>query len=106
MHHDCLAIPLWLELTALQSEHHPEQASSLELDEQLARQLQLEDQEQAQQQQQRQRARGQTWQPRQRGDSDQNQPAAEGGNQDNFQEIKETFNQIAESKSPFLNDHR
>lgn len=84
-----------------QPENPVENPSQLDLDEQLARQLQLED-EQA-----HQRARGQSWQPRRRG-SDPNQaqaaPAqAQGQNQGqgaaspDFQEIKETLNQMAES---------
>ncbi|KIP06530.1 hypothetical protein PHLGIDRAFT_128242 [Phlebiopsis gigantea 11061_1 CR5-6] len=78
----------------VQAEHGAD--PSLELDEALARQLQLED-EQA-----HQRARGQTWQPRQpRRDSNpaepgQGQPGAQQG--ENFQqEIKETITQLAES---------
>lgn len=76
--------------------------TSLDLDEALARQLQLED-EQAHQQQ----ARGQTWQPRRRDANPaavqaQGQPGAPQAQGDNMQEIKETFNQLAESEQPCI----
>ena len=76
-----------------QAEHGAD--SSLELDEALARQLQLEDD------QAHQRARGQTWQPRQpRRNSNPTEPGQAGAQQgENFQqEIKETITQLAESK--------
>ncbi|KAJ3556399.1 hypothetical protein NM688_g2047 [Phlebia brevispora] len=75
---------------------------SLELDEQLARQLMLEDQRQEQAQHGRWRPQGQMWprrnstqQPGQPGQPDQQQQGGQSG--ERVQELKETFNQIAES---------
>ncbi|KAI0339975.1 hypothetical protein BDW22DRAFT_1361062 [Trametopsis cervina] len=83
------------------------QPTSLELDEALARQLQLEDDRNARGQQQPPRATGQSW-PRRPSDDGQVPYAARTGQPHNnalpgagpapdFNEIKETFNQIAES---------
>ncbi|THH00012.1 hypothetical protein EW026_g2449 [Hermanssonia centrifuga] len=99
------------------SSHHSVEAPvahanpSLDLDEQLARQLMLEDQRQQQafqDQHQGQRARGQNWPRRGEGEvpyqarqghphPEGQSPPLAGSERGEFQEIKETFNQIAES---------
>lgn len=80
---------------------HPEQQSTLELDEALARQLQLEDEQHHAQTQQR--PRGQTWrrnsaaQQSQQPDGQSPPQPAQGPVGPDFNEIKETLNQMAES---------
>ncbi|EKM54735.1 uncharacterized protein PHACADRAFT_258770 [Phanerochaete carnosa HHB-10118-sp] len=86
---------------------HPEQPSSLELDEALARQLQLEDDRAHAESQQR--TRGQSWSRRRNSQTQQDQtqqdqaPQAQGQSPQNsgggpdLNEIKETLNQMAES---------